>query len=902
MTFPDYSDYADYPPGHPLQRDRVEPPPSRGQSSRDSRDGPWPSSPGPYRDREWDQTPPSFGPQYGSRGGGSGPSGPPMGWNQPPGSGGPTGPPMGWNQPSGFQPYQGGMPYQQSAGPGPDTWMAALHAQSENTQLTRELGDVRLQLQESQFNLDRLQSDYDSLQRELQTVRAERADLQAELQRARGSTSRGRPPSMDRVDEGRRVRRDDHVRRSPSPQPTRRDDRARRSPSPQNDRRPARADRRPRPDERSRRSLSLREDRRATTPVRDSPRPLQLRLSDAPAVPLAERIQPDPPVQAPSLRDRLAPRPASRERALAPPRGRRSPEDVPMVDARTGGAGTATAVRPGPMKSAPDEVKIAPPASSGTPSAPSANPAPPSRRAAGKGAVVPGSSNKKMYLPGPPARPVPELTRVPQTRGLDIEEVDALRHRPDPALDASPQPKSAWYLRWISIQTMADEYAVDDEEYIAGDELAGEADFNEPDCPFPDPIMARRRDMTDVAESKETYRVNSAKTKSTEETSEATLLAEFRRATLDLGDWSGTMIESVVQAHNLRWLATVEFELPAIEYLKAIRQLYGHAGLRRTAGIRYLLRTAETDNFAMRLGRRTDLGESYPAPDNNCFPYPPPTSTPEAVRRYFRNVPTRYWHTLIRRADGSSPSHTAQEYGVPHSDDAYAAFVSKHTQSIPSGRQSEAVRKLPVVLRNGLIALFGLPGLYRHICELGGYFVHPRRSPAPYPFESAGVIHVAAWLAEFGIGDSEGCILFFERWSKTYVAKNGPRQVATFASIDEFSASDQSHLVVGREQLEWGPRAFDSPDSPSSRAFFPDADGDSAPSVGQPRSAASRSRSPLRSQSAVVAPARSPARSRRARRATLEEDEISIYSTDEEFGMHGVTFHAPGSRTDEPDK
>ncbi len=108
--------------------------------------------------------------------------------------------------------------------------------------------------------------------------------------------------------------------------------------------------------------------------------------------------------------------------------------------------------------------------------------------------------------------------------GLDIREVDALRHQSDPALDASPQPKSAWYLWWVSIKLMPD--AADD-DYISGDELTEDGQSPELDCPLPDPVAARRRDMTDVAESKEAYRVHTAENRASDAVSEALVVARI---------------------------------------------------------------------------------------------------------------------------------------------------------------------------------------------------------------------------------------------------------------------------------------------------------------------------------------------------------------------------------------
>ncbi|EIW58913.1 uncharacterized protein TRAVEDRAFT_48055 [Trametes versicolor FP-101664 SS1] len=82
------------------------------------------------------------------------------------------------------QQYQSGaMDYSPPAAPEPNTWMAALNAQSQNTQLTQTVGDLRVELTTVNLQYRQLQSDFDALERDYNSLRDERADLLNEVQR-----------------------------------------------------------------------------------------------------------------------------------------------------------------------------------------------------------------------------------------------------------------------------------------------------------------------------------------------------------------------------------------------------------------------------------------------------------------------------------------------------------------------------------------------------------------------------------------------------------------------------------------------------------------------------------------------------------------------------------------------
>lgn len=896
------NDHPPYPPDHPMgSGNRPAPSPSPPRDAR--------RHPPNNQSREWSGD--VYSTSDASRGGGmgQGPSGAPMGsWNAPP-------PPM-------FPPYQAAPVVNTGYAPpatGADMWVAALQAATEINKLTREVGNLRVQLTDAHHHYNRLQADYNGLDRECQELRDENTQIRVEneklgleVQELRLRVQQLPPPRPveSARNDDRRSRRQDSPRRARSPSPRRErppSPRRARSPSPHRERSPPpRRARTPSP-----RRARTPSPRRARSPSprrmrppsphkrpRSPQRPLIDRIRDAEPKSLAARIQSRSP---PPLRQRVERWSASPPRASGSRSGPAVTADVVMTDSREDGPGPLAPRLPGGAGIPPGH---GPPMRPwGRTDAPPTGPA--NRR--GPPVALTGSAHKKQLLPGAPARMVPMIDKVPVTHGLVDDAIDSLCHQPDPDLENSGQPLSAWYLRWISKTTTAEEYVAMDIALPDSDEeyTTSEAQLKEVDCPFPDPIAARRHDMTKEAEDKESAREYKARNRSKGATPAITLLEVFRHNTMELGDWAGTTIVSVVQAHNLRWLATVEFERAAIEYLKNIRFLYVNDQLRRTAGIRYLFATAQVDNQVLSLGRRADLRGYYPALSTNNFPFPPPDATPRVVCNYFRNVPTKFWSLGLCRADGSTPERTNREFAIPAVDDAYAAFAGKHTQSPPYPRRSQAYQKHATLVRTGMISLFGTPGLYRHICDLGGYFVHPRRAPAPYPYCETDVIHMAAWLAEFGVGDVEEYIAFHERSASMYIERNAAHFVLPFASIDDFDASIHSQHVIGREVLIWGLRAFAAPEIPSARAFIPESgDEGRAPSEApsRPRSVrsqASAARTPSRASSTRSSPphpqpkGKGKAKVKRIRRD--DDSEVSLgSSSDGEFGMSGARYFPPG--------
>ncbi|EIW58908.1 uncharacterized protein TRAVEDRAFT_48050 [Trametes versicolor FP-101664 SS1] len=473
------------------------------------------------------------------------------------------------------------------------------------------------------------------------------------------------------------------------------------------------------------------------------------------------------------------------------------------------------------------------------------------------------------------ARPVVPLTDVPVTRGLTPAQIGAMRNQPDPDLEELKQPLSAWYCRWKCRSPAAGEF-----------QLGDDADFNEVDCPFPDPIAARGHDMTANGEQEESYRLTRSAGLSSDRRDAA--LAVFHESTRRLGHWAGTAISSVIQAHNLRWMAAVEFDHASISYLKAVWKLYSLPQLQRAAGIRYLLAASPADHITLKQGRPSRPETYWPTLSNNTFPYPAATASKRTVSVYYWNIPTSNWSMGLRLVDGTMPRKDTFTFGDPSPDDAYGAFLAKHLRTIPKTERAESTKLHGASICQNLVALFSVPGLYRHICELGGYFVHPRRVVAAYPFKDTNITLLAAWLAEFGLGDMDPYILYFERWarlSRERMPDQSRTHALPFDTVEEFSASPLALQVVGRETIQWGPRVFESPDFPSTRVFVPDSDGTtSEPSVGQPRS-----------------PVASRASSSRAlqRPADDKEDAISFGSddSDDKFADRAVLGGASSAKT-----
>ncbi|KAH9848277.1 hypothetical protein C2E23DRAFT_739950 [Lenzites betulinus] len=413
----------------------------------------------------------------------------------------------------------------------------------------------------------------------------------------------------------------------------------------------------------------------------------------------------------------------------------------------------------------------------------------------------------------------PRLIALPTTKGLSPGQITALMHRPDEVLEATTQPLSPWYLRWKSAMSMAEEYAAMDVEDGSDEDdvMEGEALVRESDCPFPDPIHARRTDMSPSAEGNEGIRVSKVRGKNSRPVDVQQMLEQFAGQTASAGKWAATTISTVVQAHNLRWWVVVEREPMATTYWRALRWLYNHGELRRSAGVRYLLAVASWDDRALDNRRQLDLAEYYPSMAPNRLRYPALDAGDSQVLRYYRNIPTEYWGTGVRTASGQIPARGYTTFSVPNIVDARAAGVMKATLSVPAHGRVGEYKARHVALRMVSIALFSVPGLYAHICTLGGYVVSERRPAAPYPFMEVDCIRLAAWLSEFGVGNEEDVVQFCERWGRL-TRERLPRLLdcpgidvlKDVSSTTDFDASVLRTSVVPREALNWGPVAFDS--------------------------------------------------------------------------------------------
>ncbi len=159
------------------------------------------------------------------------------------------------------------------------------------------------------------------------------------------------------------------------------------------------------------------------------------------------------------------------------------------------------------------------------------------------------------------------------------------------------------------------------------------------------------------------------------------------------------------------------------------------------------------------LGQRSDLGEFCPTLSNNMFPYPSLDTLKRTVCNYYWKVLTLNWSMGIRQAYGTLRTKEAHQFGVPSPDDAYGVFVAKHTQTIPKSQQNGHTKHQSAAIRQGLLVLFAVPGLYRHLSNLGRYFIHSHLKPAAYLFKDVNSVLLAAWLAELGMGDNKADIL-----------------------------------------------------------------------------------------------------------------------------------------------
>ncbi|KAI9060895.1 hypothetical protein FKP32DRAFT_1678640 [Trametes sanguinea] len=414
------------------------------------------------------------------------------------------------------------------------------------------------------------------------------------------------------------------------------------------------------------------------------------------------------------------------------------------------------------------------------------------------------------------------------------DEVDAIRdrqHQPDAALEASTQPRSAWYVRWSSPIPLAQAYAELDQDSEDDDDDPMSAAHivpydpnlvNEDRSPFPDPIMSRARDMTRQAERLEDARVQRARSAGKQKLrAQQGPPVEFRAQGPEFGAWDGQTIESVVQAHNLRWLAIVDREPTALAYYRALTRHYQDPTIRRPAGVRYLMASSSGDLKSVKDVLRGE-GLVYPAAG----------APMETVREYYRNIPTSKWPKAVRTLDGREPVRGLNVFEEPYLLDAYGALVLKHT--LPSHSRQPKIREHASRIKDVMVQLFSIPGLYLWIVKQGSYDPGMPTNASPYPYDTKNITMVllAAWLADHGLGVETGPVGYLERWARA--ARNAklnrdPNDNSPWpdfpTSLSDLQSADSPLIIRPRNQLAWG-QLFDNREdsAPGDRAYSPAID------------------------------------------------------------------------------
>ena len=412
-----------------------------------------------------------------------------------------------------------------------------------------------------------------------------------------------------------------------------------------------------------------------------------------------------------------------------------------------------------------------------------------------------------------------------ETALSENEELLAIQdkqYHPDEALELSGQPKSQWYIKWVTPVSMAEALDELDEDGLDEDDPVGEAhrygisepsEYIDPESDLPDPIIARAKDMTRRAEAAEDDRVRQAiqydkgKARATED-------PEAALSGVELGRWRYQRIESVVQAHNLRQLALFEKDYEAAEYYRTLLMVYSNAQLRRSAGIRYLWQVCSADMRSIQLMRQAD-------PELQRPPFPPPTASDTDIVRYFSKFLARTWPGGMRNAAGVEPDQQSSTYEAPFEHDAYAAFLVRHTIPVISGSTSARVKTHAGVVKQTMARLFSIPGLYRWIVQEGQYCPGRKTTPGAYPHDSRPltVVHIAAWLAQHGLGDRWELLPYLEQWGRRARNKakrrpsedtspwpDAPRSLASCQSGPEALA------IPPLKQVDWGQLVDDHAD------------------------------------------------------------------------------------------
>lgn len=385
----------------------------------------------------------------------------------------------------------------------------------------------------------------------------------------------------------------------------------------------------------------------------------------------------------------------------------------------------------------------------------------------------------------------------------EMARIEALQWQPDAELEASGQPKSAWYNFWLSSVSMAEALTALGLDDFADDQPGVST-------VLPDPIESFKKDMTAAAQSTEVMRAAKKRT-ADQPTSSARAVVPNEE---QYGGWKGTSIVSVVQAHNLRWLATVELDEEAINTYRFHMSHYKPAHCVRPPGIRYLQRWASVDG--PRTKGRDPIIRHIGTPRTTLGRYPPATASEEVAWRFFRGAPTGTWPVGMRMANGDIPPPTTDVYRVPHLADAFAYALLWHI--VPERRASNPHHVHDERFRAITIELFSIAGWYDWIVMGGDYASVPESAPTRYPYSTVDIthVHVAAWFAAHGLALRSRYVTSLERWARVHRNLSAGRlpdcaDPWATAPVDLATVTSASAVaeIVPYDAIAWGEKLDD---------------------------------------------------------------------------------------------
>lgn len=430
----------------------------------------------------------------------------------------------------------------------------------------------------------------------------------------------------------------------------------------------------------------------------------------------------------------------------------------------------------------------------------------------------------------PPTQPLPQPTAhatrpTAQSMGVDefewnmMTEAERENHgilrrqgQMDVMLEASGQPLSAWYRCWSSPPvSMAESYEAMEQDDEGDTDEAGDNLSPGIDLVFSDPITSFASQLTKAAHVKEVNRAARARGVDTIEPLPPADDPEF-------GAWAGTNIQTVVQAHNLRWWAFVEWDEDALRFYKFVTTIYQRPAHVRPEGIRYLQKLQGADAARRKQHLRRAIPRPVNAPRDHLGRYPEAAADIDVVCRFFRCASVNTWPPGMRLASGALPS--GDGFGVPLSPDCRAFFLLWHL--LPQRAKKNPHREHDARIRTLAMELFSIPGWYERIVAAGEFVGQPQEVPIryPYPADDASPILLSAWFCTHGVALDRDVIASIRHWATRSRNESLGRVLddtspwpAPPIDVDSVTSAAEIALVVKYDELAWGTRLLETHES-----------------------------------------------------------------------------------------